>query len=1244
MKFCFRAVTHRFFSTTLRLFAGLALVFIAPAGIAESVSLFDGHSFDGWEGDTEKTWRIREGAIVGGSLSGNPQNEFLATKRRFTNFRLRAEYKLVGTEGFVNGGIQFHSRRIEDPANEMIGYQADIGAGYSGSLYDESRRRTMLVRADETLVRQLEKPGEWNDYEIVAIGRQVELYLNGQRTAVWVEREEGIESEGQIALQIHGGCKAEIAFRNLTIDVLPSETVPAEAEVLSRIGNGQPMLPRGPFEEGRFAVGEGEVVVLVGQENLVREQESAFLESRLAAGFASKAPRFRSMAWEADTVYEQWRDLNFGDWSAQLETVGATMMIVQFGQMEALDGGDRVTEFKTAYHRLLDQFSRQTRRHVLISPMPFEQPLASDAPDLRQQNRVVKVYADAVRDVATQRQALFVDLFTPLLNRSEGAERLTNDGIHLHPRGLEIVAQIIAEQLGTLPVERADSALLLQAIREKNRVWFDCWRPSNWSFVYGDRISQKYGKAAGREPSLMQAFEESRHLVEASDERIHTLARGGTVTLPVLVKQGADQVSPPALTPEEQLASFTVREGYAVNLFASERDGVVNPTQFSWDEKGRLYVACSPSYPQSRASELPADYILVLEDEDQDGRADRSWRFAEDLTMVQGLEPGPDGLYVCDFDQLLFLKDTDGDARADQREILFSGFGVGDTHQLINSITHGPGGALWFTQGLHALSVVETPWGIARLDRSGVWRLRPRTLRLEGFFGGGMAGMNCWGVAFDDFGQVFHKSGDRPDGYWTVPGMVRGADPLGSGSRHIASESYGASPEQYHPIGPLFKTSPKTTSLEIIGTRALPEEVQGAALIGGYFGAVAELHDFHDRGAGFETTQQAKLIRSNNNAFRPVDVSVGPDGGMYIADWYNPVIGHYQASYADPKRDKHHGRIWRITANDISPIRQPDLSGMNASELLDQLRSPERWTRYQAKRLLFYLPKPEVLRSANDWLSRLNPTDAGYERLLRELIGVFEAHEAPQVELLKRLLSASDYRVRAYGTRVLGMWATRLEDPLTLLRQRIHDVHPRVRLEAVIASSYVPSANAVAVATEVLDSETDPFLDYALRQSARALQSRWEDSLMKNELSLRSNKQRAYLLELLGSPPVEVSAGEDLYQKACLACHQPDGKGLKGVYPSIAQSDWIEGDQERLIKTVLHGLQGLIHVNGVAFESLARVPMPRFEGMSDEEIAVLLSYVRSHFGNDASEVDSDDVARVRERSGERMQPWTESEL
>jgi HEAT repeat protein len=185
----------------------------------EPVSLFDGQSLQGWEGNTN-VWRVQEGVIVGGSMKGNPKNEFLATLRSYTNFVLRLEYKLVGTEGFVNGGVQFRSVRVANPPNEMSGYQADIGAGYSGALYDESRRNKMLVRPNEELVKRLEKAGDWNRYEIRCEGSHIQLWLNGEKTVEYAEPDAGIPQTGVIALQIHGDCKAEIYFRNLVLEEL----------------------------------------------------------------------------------------------------------------------------------------------------------------------------------------------------------------------------------------------------------------------------------------------------------------------------------------------------------------------------------------------------------------------------------------------------------------------------------------------------------------------------------------------------------------------------------------------------------------------------------------------------------------------------------------------------------------------------------------------------------------------------------------------------------------------------------------------------------------------------------------------------------------------------------------------------------------------------------------------------------------------------------------------------------------
>ena len=1022
----------------------------------------------------------------------------------------------------------------------------------------------------------------------------------------------------------------------LVLAVPPTPVVPPENEILARFGEVKSGPPVGAFADAKFSLGENEVVVFAGQENFVREQKAAQMEALLAAGFAKQKPRFRSMAWEADTVYEQWRDLNFGSWTRQLEAAGATIVIAQFGQMEALDGPARVSEFITAYHRLLDQFAARTKKLVLVSPMPFEKPTAANAPDLTLRNGDVALYAQAVRDLAKQRGAVFVDVFTPVTQRGVSDARLTEDGIHLNAAGLTEIGKLIARALGADANASDEWAQLHEAIVQKNELWFDCWRPANWSFVYGDRVNQMFGRAGGTEPTLKEAFERHRALVADADARIHALALGENappLKLPAPMNQNA---STEAITPEEELATFTVADGYEVNLFASERDGVTKPVQFSWDEKGRLFVACSTTYPQTQASAHRSDYILILEDTKGTGRADKVTRFAENLTMVQGLEPGAGGLYVCDFDQLVHLRDTDGDGKADTRRVIFSGFGIGDTHQLINSICHGPDGSLWFTQGLHAMSRVESPWGIARLDRAGVWRLNPRTLRLDSFFGGGMAGANCWGVAFDDYNQVFHKSGDRPQGYWTVPGMVRRT--VSRSTTDVANAAYANTADQYHGIGNLFDTSPKTTSIDIIGTRALPDDIQGCALIGGYFGNVVELHRLSDKGAGFKSEQLPKLIKSTSTSFRPVDVSIGPDGAMYLADWFNPVIGHYQASYADPRRDKAHGRIWRITAKGRASVKQPNLAAMKPKELLEQLKSPERWTRQQAKRLLFDLPDDQVLPVADAWIASI--TD---ERLLMEVIGVFEAHEAVRPDLLNKVLHAKDARVRAYGARVAGMWADRA--PVhEWLKEAARDENSRVRLEAVVAASYEAKPESAEIIAQVVNLPRDAFLDYATLQSARALQPLWAPALAANQLKL-TPAQLVYFRKIIGTPRQAPSAGEQVYEMTCLACHQPDGKGLPGVYPPLAGSEFVKGDPARLARIVLHGLTGPVTVAGQTFGNNPNaVPMPPLGGLTDQQIADVLTYVRKQFGEGAAAVGADTVKSVRSENSSRVKPWTAEEL
>lgn len=185
------------------------------------VKLFDGKTFSGWEGDTKRTWRIEDGAIVGGSLTETvPHNEFLATERSYANFILKLKFKLTGEQGFVNAGVQFHSKRHTDPAYEMIGYQADLGKDYWGSLYDESRRNLTLAGSDSLLIKKILKKNDWNDYEIRSENRHITLLINGKPTVHYYEKDASIPQSGLIALQIHGGGKAEVRYKDIVIKEL----------------------------------------------------------------------------------------------------------------------------------------------------------------------------------------------------------------------------------------------------------------------------------------------------------------------------------------------------------------------------------------------------------------------------------------------------------------------------------------------------------------------------------------------------------------------------------------------------------------------------------------------------------------------------------------------------------------------------------------------------------------------------------------------------------------------------------------------------------------------------------------------------------------------------------------------------------------------------------------------------------------------------------------------------------------
>jgi putative heme-binding domain-containing protein len=551
--------------------------------------------------------------------------------------------------------------------------------------------------------------------------------------------------------------------------------------------------------------------------------------------------------------------------------------------------------------------------------------------------------------------------------------------------------------------------------------------------------------------------------------------------------------------PEVERKALQVADGYEVRLFASEKDGIVKPLQIRFDPQGRLWVACGQSYPQLRPGETADDTIVILEDTHGDGRADKSTVFVRGLNMPMGLELGKGGAYVGAGEEILHFKEVNG--HAGERSVLFRGFFAADSHQNINSFVWGPGGELMFCQGLHVHSRVETPWGVETLNKAGVWRMREKRGRLDPYLGDDMGPQNPYGIVFDDYGQPIMVAGNGQGVYYMVPAMIR--------TRHF---------QQYAQI---WTKSNKLAGADIIETAAMPENVQGVMVAGGFLNNAVYWFQILEDGAGFRVKDLPALIVSSSPVFRAVDVRMGPDGAIYIADWYNPIIGHYQASFRHPDRDKAHGRIWRVTAKGKNGVKPPSLLKMTTPELLYQLMSGERWVRTQARRLLADRPLDEVIGATETWVQKLDSNDPQLGRLLIDAIGLYESHEVVDPVLLRRLLRSPDYRVRAYATRVVGSWSDRLPDALALLGERAADEHPRVRLEAVVAASSVADPKAVEVAAMAVDRQMDRFLVHALTQAVHALKPLWKPAFDAGALTFGNKVERLqFVLKADGSKDV----------------------------------------------------------------------------------------------------------------------------
>ncbi|MDA0348350.1 MAG: HEAT repeat domain-containing protein [Verrucomicrobia bacterium] len=539
--------------------------------------------------------------------------------------------------------------------------------------------------------------------------------------------------------------------------------------------------------------------------------------------------------------------------------------------------------------------------------------------------------------------------------------------------------------------------------------------------------------------------------------------------LPTYAQRALTEI--PNSDPAYQLSMLKAAEGFEISLFASD-PMIAKPTSMAFDSKGRLFVTCTPIYPHVKPGEIPSDQVVRLEDTDGDGVADKSTVFADGLLIPTAVLANPEGVYVANSTELLFFTDKNDDGVADTRRIIYSGFGTEDTHHVIHTLRQGPDGLIYLNQSIYTHSHVETPYGYKDLQAGGVWQIRPETLEL-GVYSRGL--VNTWGLQFDKWGQTFQTDGAGFEGIiYSFPGA---AFLTNVGYERILP---GLNPGQ-----------PKMSGLEIIDGPHFPDDWQGRLITNDFRGNRISTFIVSDSNSGFISEKQKDLVTSTHGAFRPIDLQNGPDGALYAADWYNPIIQHGEVDFRDERRDHEHGRIWRITAKDSPLQKSPDFAAASVNELLNMLKADNVWTRDHAKRQLKFRGATEVLPALSSWIKQLNRRDSRHEEFLLEGLWVSQSLDSVNTDALESLLDSKNYKARAAAIRVLEERPEQYEGIYARLESAIQDEEPRVRNEAIQVLRKLGTKEAARLVVRVLDFPMDENLDFSMWNTMRALQPIW---------------------------------------------------------------------------------------------------------------------------------------------------------
>jgi putative heme-binding domain-containing protein len=940
-----------------------------------------------------------------------------------------------------------------------------------------------------------------------------------------------------------------------------------------------------------FEFFEGERIAFVGNATAEKMNLYGHFETLLHLRHPDKKLLVRNFARPADEVGNRQRPGNYDLLDDPLYNFSPDTVLCFFGSNESYAGPDGVDPFKRAYDSFLKQFAEHyTRddagsrvRFVLVTPLAFEDTNDPLLPNATSVNKNLELYSAAIVQLGQSLNIPVVDIFakSKQVFDAEPKCQYTLAGFAINQKGDALLGKLLDEGLfgKSIVVDAGRFQKMREIVNDKSWVHAQDYRMLNGWYVYGGRRTWDH-------ETFPREYLKIRAMARLRDNAIWELASG---KVPAAIDDSTTNslLIPPTrfgdprqdyseaeelkyLTPAEFLSQTEVADGLEIKLFAEETKfpELAKPVQLNFDSKGRLWVACMPTYPQWRPGDKrPDDKLLILEDTDNDGQADKSTVFYDKLHCPTGFDFYNGGVLVVDQPRLIWLKDTDGDDKADDVVEILDGWGTDDTHHTIGAFEFSHGGLLYMLEGVAMSTTIETPWGPKRWSgAAGSFELDPKTFELRRFTTPGYG--NPWCMTFDPWGQGIVGDGTTAQQHWATAlsgdqiGPRRGLDPVfdNEGMRPVIGN-------------------------EFMYSRHFPDSIQGQFT----YACVINMNglprfNVRDDGAGFSGERVKKdgkpsdLIKSKDKHFRPADPQIGPDGALWFGDWCNALIGHMQYSQRDPNRDHLRGRIYRLVAKDRPFLKPVTQFGKSELELLEQFREYEPRTRYRVRRELSGRPTEQVLATVKSWVANLSDKDPDYERLLTEAAWVNQIHHNVDPELISKVLACKDFRARSAAVHIVSDLARLVPNSTDIFIAASKDSHPRVRAEASRALSFIKSEASVDALMDLASTDQDKWLSYVNEHAIGSLQQTWEPLYKSGVLATKNPKGLETIEKFLATSGPGIAAerqlkvlleapetrkqvarnnayaalenlrgnaenGKAVFARVCANCHQIAGKG-----------------------------------------------------------------------------------------------------